>query len=69
MNDTTTIIYRLELNGNKFNQVCQINKKIGSFDISPNEDLIVYDYANNNKYSLYIFDIKTRVDKKLVGDD
>lgn len=69
MNDTTTIIYRVELNGNKFNQVCMVNKKIGSFDISPNEDLIVYDYAKKNKYSLYIFDIKTGADKKLLGDD
>lgn len=67
--DSSTVIYRFDLRKNKMNEICTIGRKIGSFDISPNSDQIVFDHSKNKKYTISVFDIKTGKERKLIGDE
>ena len=66
--DTTTVIYRMNTKGKKRKKVCQINKKIGSFDVSPQGDLIIYEYEKNKKFAIYTFNIRNGTEQKIIGD-
>lgn len=66
--DTATEIYRMNRRGKKLAKVCQINKKIGSFDVSPQGDSIVFEYEKNKKFAIYTFDIQKSVEQQLIGD-
>jgi len=67
-NDTSTLIYKIDKKQKKFNLICRINKRIGSFNISSKEDLLVFEYSKNKKYSIYVFDIRSSIERKLIGD-
>lgn len=66
--DTSTIIYRMNKKGRKIRKVCQIDKRVGSFDVSPQGGHIVFEYENNKKFGIYLFDIQKGTAHRLIGD-